>query len=239
MAHEVDPLTMHYQKGIKTGRDMMNAKIVPKKSAQSLALITLKRLEALKERALHKVTPEMLGSWVSATIEEETKEVKGIVNNPELVKQYAREGMQVRGTGICTAKTGAATAAAEVLPQLEGRMSGLSYRVPTTDGSIADISLVVTSKRDLDEKYINEIFRVFARGERYYGRLAIHEEKEIASADIVGRTENAIFVPSKTHVHSLGSGLYHMRIVCGYDNEMGPPKDQIVVTSYIGKKERQ
>lgn len=140
---------------------------------------------------------------------------------------------------VCTAKTGAATAAAEVLPQLEGRMSGLSYRVPTTDGSIADISLVVTSKRDIDEKYINAIFRVFARGELYLGRLAIHEEKEIASADIVGRTENAIFVPSKTHVHSLGSGLYHMRIVCGYDNEMGPPKDQIVVTSYIGKKERQ
>lgn len=140
---------------------------------------------------------------------------------------------------ICTAKTGAATAAAEVLPQLEGRMGGLSYRVPTTDGSIADISLVVASKRDFDERHINQFFRVFAHGERYLGRLAIHEEKEIASADIIGRTENAIFAPSKTQVHALGGGLYHLRIVCGYDNEMGPPKDQIVVTSYIGKMKRQ
>lgn len=103
MSHQADPITLHYQKGIKTGRDMMNAKIVPKKSAQSLALITLKRLEALKARALLKATPEMLGSWIPA-IEEETKEVKGIVNNQELVKQYAREGMQVRGIGICQDK---------------------------------------------------------------------------------------------------------------------------------------
>lgn len=140
---------------------------------------------------------------------------------------------------ICTAKTGAAKAAAEVIPELKDRLGGLAYRVPTTDGSITDISLVVKSLRELDAKDINDLFVEHAGDAKYLGRIAIHEEKEIASADIIGRTENAIVVPSKTQVHSLGSMLYHVRMVCGYDNEMGPPKDQIAVSAYMASREFQ
>ena len=138
---------------------------------------------------------------------------------------------------IASAKTGAAKAAAEVIPALKDRMSGLAYRVPTTDGSIADISLVAASKRGFNADDINELFRSHIGDKKYLGRLAINEEKEIASADIIGRTENSIFVPSKTQVHYLSGGLHHLHIVCGYDNEMGPPKDQIVLTEYMVSRE--
>jgi len=144
---------------------------------------------------------------------------------------------------IATAKTGAATAAAEVIPMLKGKMGGLSYRVPTTDGSIADIFLVASYPHELDSERLNSFMREAAEDPRsptyQGGRIAIHDEPEIASADIIGRTENAIFVPSKTQVHKLpyrsanGNKVYHIRFLSAYDNEMGPPRDQAILTDYI------
>ncbi len=140
---------------------------------------------------------------------------------------------------ISTHKTGAAIATAEVLPDLLGKMDGLSFRVPTTDGSFANMYFVGVHNEGLTSQLLNHLFTQFGTSDTYAGRLAIHLHPEAASADIIGRTENSILIPSKTRVFPLpfptehGKQSYLISLVCGYDNERGPPKDQALLTKYI------
>src|SRR5690606_2114034 len=66
---------------------------------------------------------------------------------------------------IVPSSTGAATAAAKALPELEGKFDGLSLRVPVAVGSIADITLI--SERPTSVEEINNIFREEANTPRY------------------------------------------------------------------------
>lgn len=142
---------------------------------------------------------------------------------------------------ISTHKTGAAIATGEVLPLLKGKMDGLAFRVPTTDGSFANLYFVANYPEELTAKILNEILRKNYQNAKYLGRVALHEEKEAASTDIIGRTENAIIITSKTRVFPLpytleGKRTYLVGLVSGYDNELGPPKDQVILTKYIADK---
>lgn len=142
---------------------------------------------------------------------------------------------------ISTYKTGAAIATGEVLPSLKGKMDGLSFRVPTADGSFANLYFVASVPGELTSELINGILRDHLKYPRYAGRLAVHEEKEAASADIIGRTENAIVIASKTRVFPLpykqeGRNTYLVGLVSGYDNEIGPPRDQALLTEYIAQR---
>ncbi len=137
---------------------------------------------------------------------------------------------------ISTHKTGATRALELVIPELKGKMGGLSFRVPTKDGSFANMYMVVSYDGELTKDKLNDIFKRNADG-RY--RLGVLEQKEVSSgAHIIGRTENALLVLDKTRVMLLhakkdGRELYHVTLVSGYDNERGPPTDHAKLTDFI------
>ena len=145
---------------------------------------------------------------------------------------------------ISTYKTGAAKATGEIIQELKGKMDGLSFRVPTLDGSFANLYFVADSKKDnLSAQDINSALRDGSKNPKYAGRLAIFEGKEAgASDDIVGKTENGIVILDKTRVLNLpyrtdsGENSYLIGIVSGYDNERAPPKDQVLVTKHVISK---
>jgi len=141
---------------------------------------------------------------------------------------------------IITAKTGAAKATAEVIPALKGKMDGLAFRVPTTDGSFANLYFVANHAGELSAELVNKILERSVNEPIYMGRLGGYYGKEAASTDIIGRKENGIVIFSKTKViplpYSIGCNNRNtslVSIVSGYDNELGPPKDQVIITEYI------
>ena len=139
---------------------------------------------------------------------------------------------------ISTHKTGAAIATAEVIPSLLDKMDGISFRVPTLDGSFANLYFAANHEGKLEREELNNLLRESTSYTKYCGRLAVYEGKEAASTDIIGRTENSIVIASKTRVIPLpyslnGRNTSLVSLVCGYDNERGPPKDQVLLTKYI------
>jgi len=109
--------------------------------------------------------------------------------------------------------TGAASAVGKVIPELNGKLDGMSVRVPTTDGSFTDFVAVL--KKDVTAEQVNNAFKRAAKG-RLKGILEYTDEP-IVSSDIVGNPHSCIFDSLITTVMA-----GNMVKVCGwYDNEWG------------------
>jgi glyceraldehyde 3-phosphate dehydrogenase len=128
---------------------------------------------------------------------------------------------------VIPTSTGAAKAASLALPQLEGRLDGLSLRVPVPDGSITD--LVVTLGRPTDRDEVNAAFRSAAEGPMQ--GIMEYTEDPIVSADIVGNLHSCILDGLSTMVN--GSMV---KVLGWYDNEMGYSARLVDLTQYVGNK---
>lgn len=113
---------------------------------------------------------------------------------------------------IIPTSTGAAKAIGLVLPSLDGKMDGISLRVPVPCGSINDIALVM--KKEVNAEEVNRELKR-ASTEELKGILAYTEE-QIVSTDIVGRPESSIIDGSLTK-----SNGKLLKICAWYDNEYG------------------
>jgi glyceraldehyde 3-phosphate dehydrogenase len=108
--------------------------------------------------------------------------------------------------------TGAAVAVGLVLPQLNGKLDGVSVRVPTPTGSLTD--LVATLSREVTAEEINAAMRAAAEGPMK--GILEYTEDPIVSADIVGSSMSCVLDAGMT------SAMGKMVKVFGwYDNEMG------------------
>jgi glyceraldehyde-3-phosphate dehydrogenase/erythrose-4-phosphate dehydrogenase len=121
-------------------------------------------------------------------------------------------------------------------------MAGMSYRVPTLDGSFANLYFVATSDNELTVDGINNLLRTASKDSKYAGRLGIHNRGEDAGTfDIIGRRENSVIIPSKTVVIPLpfapqGKKASLVTIIAGYDNELGSSVDPVLLAKYIAQK---
>jgi glyceraldehyde 3-phosphate dehydrogenase len=116
------------------------------------------------------------------------------------------------GVNIVPTTTGAAKAIGLVLPQLEGKLSGDSIRVPVPVGSIVELNTVVS--RDVTREQVLEAYRAAALGG--LNGILEYTEEPIVSSDITGRPASAIFDASLTRVDGR-----HIKVVAWYDNEWG------------------
>lgn len=115
-------------------------------------------------------------------------------------------------TNIIPTSTGAAKAIGEVLPNLNGKLDGIAFRVPVPCGSMNDMTLHLNSATSVAE--INaELKR--ASNEELKGVLS-YTEDEIVSSDIVGTTYSSIVDGKLTKAHGK-----LVKICAWYDNEFG------------------
>jgi glyceraldehyde 3-phosphate dehydrogenase len=114
---------------------------------------------------------------------------------------------------IIPTSTGAAKAIGLVIPELLGRMDGISMRVPVPDGSVTD--LVAILEREVTKDEVNAAFREAAGTEAMQGILQ-YTEDPIVSCDIVGSSYSSIFDSKLTMAN--GSMV---KVVSWYDNEWG------------------
>lgn len=113
---------------------------------------------------------------------------------------------------IIPTTTGAAKALTKVFPHLEGRMGGCGIRVPVPNGSLTDITCIVTNPLTVEQ--INEEFEKSASGQ--FSGILQYTEDPIVSIDIVNNPHSCIFDAQLTSV--IGNMV---KVVGWYDNEFG------------------
>jgi len=116
------------------------------------------------------------------------------------------------GVNIVPTTTGAAKAIGLVLPQLDGKLSGDSIRVPVPVGSIVELNTTVN--RDVTRDEVLAAYRAAAEG-CLVGILE-YTSDALVSSDITGNPSSAIFDSALTRVDGR-----HVKVVAWYDNEWG------------------
>ena len=124
-----------------------------------------------------------------------------------------KKGINSRRGRACAANivptsTGAAQAIGKVIPELNGLLEGLAYRVPVTDGSLVELTFIPKRKTSIDE--INHLFE-----ENTTESLKITYDP-IVSSDIIGKTYGALVDGMLT---STSGNL--IKVTAWYDNEYG------------------
>jgi len=108
--------------------------------------------------------------------------------------------------------TGAAKAISLVLPALEGKMDGCAIRVPTPDGSMVDLAVILEREASVDE--INAAMKKAADGP--LSKALEYCEDPIVSCDIVGNAHGSVFDAAMT----MSAGRF-VKVFSWYDNEWG------------------
>jgi glyceraldehyde 3-phosphate dehydrogenase len=114
---------------------------------------------------------------------------------------------------IIPTTTGAALAVGEVLPQLKGRLDGISMRVPTPNVSCIDLAVIVDKKTSRDE--VNAAFRTAAEGP--LKGIMHYTEVPLVSIDYRGNPHSAIVDAPYTNVMDND----FVKVLAWYDNEWG------------------
>ncbi|MEX0291596.1 MAG: type I glyceraldehyde-3-phosphate dehydrogenase [Flavobacteriaceae bacterium] len=128
---------------------------------------------------------------------------------------------------IIPASTGAAKAVTKVIPELEGKLTGMAFRVPTPDVSVVDLTVRLDKATSYDE--IKKTFKAAAEGE-LEGILGYTEEG-VVSQDFVG--------DARTSIVDAGAGMElnsnFFKIVSWYDNEAGYSNKLVDLAEYVAE----
>ena len=128
---------------------------------------------------------------------------------------------------IIPSSTGAAKAVGKVIPELNKKLTGMSFRVPTSDVSVVDLTAVLAKETTYDE--IKKAMKAAADGE-LKGILGYTEEK-VVSTDFRGE--------SKTSIFDAEAGIMldstFVKIIAWYDNEWGYSNKVLEMARVIAK----
>jgi glyceraldehyde 3-phosphate dehydrogenase len=150
------------------------------------------------------------------------------------IAQSSRSGkadlrrMRAAALSIIPASTGAAKAIGLVLPELDGKLSGISMRVPTPTGSITDLVAVLGESTSVDD--VNDAFASATNDASYRGVLTYTDEP-LVSADIVGNPASCIFSAKDTMVNGT-----MVKVLGWYDNEWGFSNRLIDLSAFLGER---
>ena len=128
---------------------------------------------------------------------------------------------------IIPTSTGAAKAIGIVMPELKGKLDGMSMRVPTQDGSVVD--LVCELSRPVTRDEINDAMRAASEGEMK-GILEYCTDP-IVSIDVVGNPASSVFDSLQTMVMD-GEGTF-VKCIAWYDNEWGYSSRLVDMIKYM------
>jgi len=125
---------------------------------------------------------------------------------------------------IIPTTTGAAIATSKVIPELKGKIDGMAMRVPTPNGSLVDITIVVDKKTSIEE--INAMMKEAA--ETSLKGILEYSDGYLVSSDIVGNPHSSIFDSKCTMVNG-----NLIKILSWYDNEWGYSNRVVDLLKYM------
>ncbi|MEZ6056232.1 MAG: type I glyceraldehyde-3-phosphate dehydrogenase [Planctomycetaceae bacterium] len=141
--------------------------------------------------------------------------VHAYTNDQKTADQIHSDPRRARAAGvnIIPTSTGAASAVGQVLPSLNGKLTGISLRVPVPVGSVTD--LVAVMSKDITKDEVNAAMQEAAEGS--LKGILQYVTDPIVSSDIVRNPHSSIFDASWTQV--IGGNL--LKVLSWYDNEYG------------------
>ncbi|KAF3083414.1 glycerol-3-phosphate dehydrogenase, variant 2 [Orbilia oligospora] len=140
-------------------------------------------------------------------------------------------GGRTAAQNIIPSSTGAAKAVGKVIPSLNGKLTGMAFRVPTPNVSVVD--LTVNLEKPAKYAEIVETLKAAAAGD-LKGILAVTED-EVVSTDLMGNNASSIF--------DVKAGIAltdtFVKLVSWYDNEWGYSRRCLDLIDYISKVDSQ
>lgn len=144
-------------------------------------------------------------------------------------------GGRAAAINIIPSTTGAAKAVGEVLPAVKGKLTGMSFRIPTPDVSVVDLTF-----RSVKDTSIEEIDGLLKKASETYlkGYLGYAKE-ELVSTDFIHDSRSSIYDSLATLQNNLKGEKRFFKLVSWYDNEWGYSNRCVDLVVYIGTRLRQ
>jgi len=130
---------------------------------------------------------------------------------------------------IIPASTGAAKAVGKVIPELNGKLTGMAFRVPTPDVSVVDLTVRLKKAATYDE--IKQKIEAVSKDPEL-GRYMGYTEDEVVSQDFLGDTHSSIFDAKA----GIALSDKFVKLVSWYDNECGYSHRVCDLIKYMAKQ---
>lgn len=130
---------------------------------------------------------------------------------------------------IIPTTTGAAKAVSLVLPELAGKLDGISIRVPTPTGSITD--LVCSIEKNVSAEEVNAALKAAAQGPMQ--NILGYEDRPLVLKDFVGDSRSSVVDAENTKVHEQ-DGETMLKVLSWYDNEWGYSNRLVELAKLLG-----
>jgi glyceraldehyde 3-phosphate dehydrogenase len=155
--------------------------------------------------------------------------IHAYTNDQRILDQPHKDLRRARAAAVSMipTTTGAARAVSKVLPELKGRLDGISVRVPVSDGSLVDLSF--ETEKDATIEGINGAVQAAARGKMK--NIIEYTEDPIVSVDVVGNPHSAVFDAKST----MAVGNRFFKVLAWYDNEFGYSGRMVDMLRLIGR----
>ena len=154
--------------------------------------------------------------------------VHAYTNDQSLLDAAHKDPRRARSApnNIVPTSTGAARTAGVIYPELQGKVDGMSMRVPVPDGSITDFVARLDTEVSADD--VNAAFKQAADGD--LSGVLEYSEAPIVSSDIVGNPASCIFDSPLTMAN--GDSV---KVLGWYDNEWGYSNRTVDLVQYMGE----
>jgi glyceraldehyde 3-phosphate dehydrogenase len=123
-------------------------------------------------------------------------------------------GGRAASANIIPSSTGAAKAVGKVIPELKGKLTGMSFRIPTIDVSVVDLTCRIAKPASYDQ--IKAVVKAASESPAYKGILGYTEE-EVVSTDFIHDPRTCIF----DALAGISLNDNFVKLVAWYDNEWG------------------
>jgi len=141
-------------------------------------------------------------------------------------------GGRAAAINLIPSTTGAAKAVGEVLPAIKGKLTGMSFRVPTPDVSVVDLTF--RSGRDTSIQEIDSLLK--KASETYLKGILGYTEEELVSTDFIHDPRSSIYDSLATLQNNLKGEKRFFKIVSWYDNEWGYSNRVVDLLMYMDSK---
>ncbi|KAJ8916662.1 hypothetical protein NQ315_000307 [Exocentrus adspersus] len=141
--------------------------------------------------------------------------------------RLGRSGMD----NIIPSTTGAAAAVGKVIPELQGKITGMAFRVPLPTGSVVDLTATICKEADYEK--IKCAVREAAENE--LRGILCYTEEDIVSSDIIGSGCSSIF-DAKAGIALNG---HFIKLISWYDNESGYSNRLVDLVNFMHQKDSE
>ena len=142
-------------------------------------------------------------------------------------------GGRAAAINIIPSSTGAAKAVGEVLPATKGKLTGMSFRVPTADVSVVDLTFRATKDTSIEE--IDGLMK--KASESYLKDILGYCKEEVVSTDFIHDPRSSIYDSLATLQNNLKGEKRFFKLVSWYDNEWGYSNRCVDLLRYMAKRD--